>query len=178
MTSSLFLFLEETDGQGMQQAMRLRLMYKRCSCGHMEGRDFLKGLWLYRSITFNCEFESVDWINQAQDRENWLNTVTNLWNPQDAGNLSGWRIVRLSGRTLLHAVRWFWKHSGHPKSFRLTYNGYWVFPGSTVLGRGVDPPSSAEFNEMSYTCTSIPLGLLQGATFFTQNHFACREEPT
>ena len=52
------------------------------------------------------------------------------------------------------------------------------FPGVQCWGVALTPPSSAEFNEMSYTCTSILLGLLQGATFFTQNHFACREEPT
>ena len=54
------------------------------------------------------------------------------------------------------------------------------FPGVKLPGLGVDtpPPSSVEFNEMRYTCKPVPLGLLQGATFFTQNHFACREVPS
>jgi hypothetical protein len=52
------------------------------------------------------------------------------------------------------------------------------FPGIQRPGRGDDHPlSSAEFNEMSFTCTPIPLGLLQDAIFFIQNHFACREVP-
>ena len=52
------------------------------------------------------------------------------------------------------------------------------FPGIQRTGRGDDHPlPSAEFNEMSYTCTPVPLGLLQGAIIFTQNHFACWEVP-
>jgi hypothetical protein len=52
--------------------------------------------------------EGMDWIELAQDRDQWqalVNAERNLWIPQNAGNfLTGQKLVSFSRRTLLHGV--------------------------------------------------------------------------
>jgi len=59
----------------------------------------------------NIGWEVVDWINLAQDRDQWrplLNTVINPGLPYKAGNLStDWATISFPRRPLLHGDIWF-----------------------------------------------------------------------
>ena len=54
----------------------------------------------------------MDWIDQAQGRDRWqvlVNVVVNLWVAYNLENfLTSLGTVSFQGRTLFHAISWFW----------------------------------------------------------------------